>query len=190
MPISREKRVLTTGEVAKICHVAPRTVSKWFDSGKLRGYRIPGSRDRRIPVKDLIDFMRLHGIPLSELDGGICRVLVVDLAPTDGLAEAMMGTGRFDVRTTHDGFEAGLLATRFHPHVVVLDTTADVAEATAICRSIHNASDVHATVIAAADGSDQTRQSLRGNGFDAVIAKPFTPAQLAGVIEQVTDLTF
>ena len=38
-----DKEVLTTGEVAKICNVAPRTVSKWFDSGSLKGYRIPGS---------------------------------------------------------------------------------------------------------------------------------------------------
>src|ERR687886_569888 len=34
------KKVFTTGQVAKICKVAPRTVSKWFDSGRLRGYRI------------------------------------------------------------------------------------------------------------------------------------------------------
>lgn len=27
----RQKDILTTGEVAKICNVAPRTVSKWFD---------------------------------------------------------------------------------------------------------------------------------------------------------------
>ena len=40
------KKVFTTGQVAKICKVAPRTVSKWFDSGRLRGYRIPGSQDR------------------------------------------------------------------------------------------------------------------------------------------------
>ena len=35
-------KVFTTGQVAKICKVAPRTVSKWFDSGRLKGYRIPG----------------------------------------------------------------------------------------------------------------------------------------------------
>ena len=39
-----DKDVLTTGEVAKICNVASRTVSKWFDSGQLKGYRIPARR--------------------------------------------------------------------------------------------------------------------------------------------------
>ncbi|MFN9969658.1 MAG: helix-turn-helix domain-containing protein, partial [Phycisphaerae bacterium] len=60
-----DKEVLTTGEVAKICNVAPRTVSKWFDSGSLKGYRIPGSRDRRIPTSELIRFMKAHNIPLE-----------------------------------------------------------------------------------------------------------------------------
>ena len=62
------KKVFTTGQVAKICKVAPRTVSKWFDSGRLRGYRIPGSQDRRIPRADLISFLNEHGMPLGELE--------------------------------------------------------------------------------------------------------------------------
>ena len=53
MTDTKGKDVLTTGEVAKICNVAPRTVSKWFDSGALTGYRIPGSKDRRIPLNDV-----------------------------------------------------------------------------------------------------------------------------------------
>ena len=34
-------KVFTTGQVAKICKVAPRTVSKWFDSGRLTGISHP-----------------------------------------------------------------------------------------------------------------------------------------------------
>lgn len=56
-------KVYTTGQTAKICQVAPRTVSKWFDSGRLRGYRIPGSQDRRIPEKYLIALMKETGFP-------------------------------------------------------------------------------------------------------------------------------
>ena len=40
------KKVFTTGQVAKICKVAPRTVSKWFDSGRLRGTDL-GDLDRK-----------------------------------------------------------------------------------------------------------------------------------------------
>ena len=77
----RQRDVLTTGQVAKICNDAPRTVSKWFDSGQLRGYRIPGSKDRRIPLAQLIRFMQAHNIPLGDLDTGTVRVLILDSDP-------------------------------------------------------------------------------------------------------------
>ena len=76
--MTMQKTVLTTGDVAKLCSVAPRTVSKWFDSGKLRGYRIPGSKDRRIPVEQLVRFMRSHNIPLNGLETGQTRLLILD----------------------------------------------------------------------------------------------------------------
>lgn len=60
------RKVFTTGQAAKICKVAPRTICKWFDSGRLRGYRIPGSQDRRIPRDQLIRFLRDNGMPEAE----------------------------------------------------------------------------------------------------------------------------
>jgi excisionase family DNA binding protein len=64
------KRVFTTGQVAKICRVSPRTVSKWFDSGRLQGYRIPGSQDRRIPRESVIQFLKENHMPLHGLEEG------------------------------------------------------------------------------------------------------------------------
>ena len=59
-------KIYTTGQVAKLCKVAPRTVSKWFDSGRLKGYRLPGSQDRRIPREELYNFLTEHGMPIPE----------------------------------------------------------------------------------------------------------------------------
>lgn len=58
------QNIFTTGQVAKICNVFPRTVCKWFDSGRLRGYRIPGSQDRRVPKEYLLRFLREHAMPI------------------------------------------------------------------------------------------------------------------------------
>lgn len=72
------KTIFSTGQVAKICKVAPRTVSKWFDSGRLRGYRIPGSQDRRIPREHLISFLKENGMPLGEFEeNGSVSVLCI-----------------------------------------------------------------------------------------------------------------
>ncbi len=54
--------ILTIGQVAKHCGVAPRTATKWFDSGRLKGYRIPGSQDRRVPLEELMKFLRDNGM--------------------------------------------------------------------------------------------------------------------------------
>src|SRR5512137_1885636 len=108
--MSKRKDVLTTGQVASICNVAPRTVSKWFDSGQLRGYRIPGSKDRRIPLAQLVRFMRDHGIPFNGLETGRPRVVVVDTDEPFArlVAEALSREGRFEVRTAASAFEAGV----------------------------------------------------------------------------------
>ena len=64
--MAKGNNVSTIGDVAKICNVAPRTVSQWFDKGLLTGYRIPGSRDRRIPIDELACFMDAHNIPIPD----------------------------------------------------------------------------------------------------------------------------
>lgn len=57
--------VFTTGEVARITSVSPRTVSSWIDKGRLPGaYRIPGSSDRRVPLKALVAFLLDNKMPV------------------------------------------------------------------------------------------------------------------------------
>lgn len=65
--MAKGKNVFTTGDIAKICNVAQKTVSKWFDNGQLSGYRLPGSNDRRIPFDDLVTFMQTNNMPLQPL---------------------------------------------------------------------------------------------------------------------------
>jgi len=67
--------VFTTGQVANICHVAPRTVSKWIDAGTLKGYRIPGSNDRRVPRDQLVKFLREHDFPLNGMEETLCLMV-------------------------------------------------------------------------------------------------------------------
>ena len=189
MGVTNQKEVLTTGEVAKICHVAPRTVSKWFDSGKLRGYRIPGSRDRRIPLAQLVAFMRAHGIPMDAMDGGICRVLIVDNAP-DEVIDALRESERYKISTAANDFEAGLIAQQFRPHVIVLDVQDKPDEAIAVCRNIKaNPALQAASVIAAGKGLTRDQgEALLAEGFDACLDKPYSLKQFVRAVQRATDL--
>ena len=151
----RSKDVLTTGEVAKICNVAPRTVSKWFDSGKLRGYRIPGSKDRRIPVQQLIRFMRAHGIPVNGLESGITRVLLAesDQAMADLLSKALTNDAGYEVRVVQSAFEAGAAAQSEKPHVMLIDIRLQGLGGREAVRAIKNVSDLNSCKLIAMTGS-------------------------------------
>lgn len=54
--------IYTTGQVAEIFGVTTRHVCQWFDSGRMRGYRIPGSQDRRIAGEHIEKFADEYGI--------------------------------------------------------------------------------------------------------------------------------
>ena len=121
--MAKGKKVLTTGEVARICNVAPRTVSKWFDRGQLKGYRIPGSKDRRIPVSELTRFMKAHNMPAAALPVGKLRVLIADSnqETTSVLAETLRTRADYEVQTVRSNFETGMVAQKFAPHVLLVN---------------------------------------------------------------------
>ncbi len=184
------KNVLTTGEVARICSVAPRTVSKWFDAGHLRGYRIPGSKDRRIPLEHLVRFMRAHGIPLKGLDSGRTRVLVFDGDESlcQAIRSALTENAGFEVRTAASALEAGAAAQEFRPHVIIVDVTrVDVTPRamTRFARSL-GASELTCLVGTARGMTEAQGQALLQQGFDGYLSKPFDVRSLIRLIEEKT----
>lgn len=193
MRATGQKEVLTTGEVARICRVAPRTVSKWVDSGKLRGYRIPGSRDRRIPLGQLIAFMRAHDIPLDGLDQGVCRIIVLSTDTPRELARQVNQAGRYDLRVAHNEFEAGMIAQQFRPHVVVVDLPDNQQEALAVCRMIKNADGMEAAKVLAVTGANgagtsaASRQLASARACDGFLARPVSAGSLLAAVEEATN---
>ena len=187
-----ERDVLTTGEVAKICNVASRTVSKWFDSGQLRGYRIPGSKDRRIPLNELYRFMKAHGIPMDGITSGNTRVLIADddTEVVSVLRQVLSEQTSYEVRTATTGFAAGLEAERFRPHVVLLDVHLDDANNTHVAQLLRESEHLSITRVVAMSGklTDGQAQGLRAAGFDGFLKKPFQVRQVVDAIEQVSSL--
>ena len=172
--------------------MAPRTVSKWFDSGKLKGYRIPGSRDRRIPLSQLLQFMRAYGMPLQELEGNTTRVLVVDPArdAASALAESLSRTDRCEVRTAANDFEAGLVAGSFHPHVIFVDVVSESIDAREILRNLRGNPDLAAAHVVALAGAltRGQREVLLRKGFDQVLCRPCAVEDLLAAVEEAMNL--
>ena len=157
------RTIFTTGQVAKICKVAPRTVSKWFDSGRLRGYRIPGSQDRRIPREHLIRFLKEHGMPLGELEDeamGKLLLVGVEIAVRGNLLD-LMPPEDYKIETANSGFEAGIQAESLHPDCVVIDFAMGRTEAMLIAQNLRKNGDYADAVLVALLSDDDT-----ASGFD------------------------
>lgn len=193
--LSFDKDVLTTGEVAKICNVAPRTVSKWFDTGVLKGYRIPGSKDRRIPVSQLVRFMKEHGIPFDGVTGGKSRILVVDDEQdiVDALQKVLSEQANYEVRSATSGFQAGMELERFKPHVMLLDMhlgDGEGGDVRSIAKFVRSDDDLQLCKIIGMSGklTDGQFAQLKGQGFDGYLKKPFAVRQVVEAIEHATAL--
>jgi len=192
--MAKGKNVLTTGDVAKICNVAPRTVSKWFDNGQLKGYRIPGSKDRRIPVSELIRFMKANNMPAPTLPVGKIRVLIVN--GDDGAASALADTLRtqadYEVQTANSNFETGTIAQKFAPHVLLVSLLAEGIDATSICKSIRTNEDLQTIkIIALANQlSDSESAALLQKGFDGSISNSGDTGEIIKKIEEATAIIY
>jgi excisionase family DNA binding protein len=192
--MAKGKNVLTTGDVAKICNVASRTVSKWFDNGQLRGYRIPGSKDRRIPLGELIRFMKAHNMPTMGLASAHTRIIVVDSNENTArtVANSLRTKTDYEVQIAQNEFEAGLALQRFSPHVVLINLLDEGMDATAICKSIRANEDLQTIkVIAVANHlSDSELAALLKKGFDGYIPYYADAAALISKIEEVTAIIY
>ena len=176
------KKVFTTGQVAKICKVAPRTVSKWFDSGRLRGYRIPGSQDRRIPREHLIRFLKEHGMPLGDLeDEVIGKVLAVgaDAPLLETLNQELGQSGSFRIESAASGFEAGIQAESFHPDCVLVDFSMGRTEALQICQNLRRNAEYQDTVLIALLPDEENSNGFDRASITELFKRPFDPALLA-----------
>ena len=175
------KDVLTTGEVAKICNVAPRTVSKWFDSGALHGYRIPGSKDRRIPLNQLIRFMKQHGMPLNGLMTGSTRILIVDDEQdiVEVLEKILEDEAKYEVEVARGGFAAGITAEKFRPHVILMDMHLKDIDAPEVVKQVKSNPDLQLTKVIAMSGklTDEEAKGLLAKGLTGSSASRSTSAR-------------
>jgi two-component system, OmpR family, response regulator len=185
------KSVYTTGEVAEICKVSQQTVIRCFDSGKLRGFRVPGSKFRRIPRESLMLFMKENSIPLDNLPSGKKRVLVVDddEAILEMLMELLERDGRFEVRVAHGGYEAGMMTQEFRPDAIVLDYKLPDIDGNRVCRTIRANPDFAETriiIISGVADPDEINE-LRAAGADDFLKKPFQIDELIARIMQLVN---
>ena len=186
------KQVFTTGEAAEICKVSQQTIIRCFDSGRLQGFRVPGSRFRRIPRAELVRFMKANDIPSDALGSTKKRILVVDDDEqiVELLVDVLRRDERFEVRTASTGYDAGLLTEQFKPHIILLDYMLPDINGNLVCDRVRSNPELKETRVIIVSGvvSKEEIGALTNNGADAFIKKPFDIEQLVGHISELLNI--
>ena len=201
-----DKEVFTTGEAAQVCNVSQQTIIRCFDSGRLQGFRVPGSKFRRIPREDLLRFMRENDIPTETLaptnhndstlavpPSGKKRVLIVDDDPQiiDVFVEFLSRNGDFDVRTAQTGYDAGMQTEAFRPDLILLDYMLPDVNGNVVCRELRKRPELAGTKIVFISGvvGRDSVDKLKEAGANAFIAKPFDLAEVLHTIQSLLGVT-
>lgn len=200
---SGPKRVFTTGEAADVCKVSQQTVIRCFDAGRLGGFRVPGSKFRRIPRADLLKFMKANSIPLenlakfegtsvgalSEDDGATKRILVVDddAQILEMFKDLFTGDKRFTLKFAANGYEAGMATESFRPHLIILDFMLPDINGDVVCRRLRAIEHLKETKVLFVSGvvSQADIERLSSAGASGFIAKPFDVGALMKRVEQL-----
>jgi two-component system, OmpR family, response regulator len=186
------KRSFTTGEAAQICKVSQQTIIRCFDSGRLSGFRVPGSKFRRIPRDELIRFMKDNDIPLEIIEGSTRRILVVDDDPgvVELFQDVLARDDRFEIRAAATGYDAGMLTESFRPHLIVLDFMLPDINGNIVCQRIRSNPQLRDTKIIFVSGvvDQQQIDTLLAAGGNEFIKKPFNVHTFLGRIQELLGM--
>ena len=171
------KTVFTTGEAAKICKVSQQTIIRCFDNGQLKGFRVPGSRFRRIPREALYRFMKDNGIPTDALESGKRKVLLVDddVEIVEMIHKSLEDDGRFEVRIAANGFDAGMMVKEYRPDLIILDVMLPDINGKEVCHRVRSDNTLEEVRIICISGmvEEDKIQELKLAGADDFLHKPF-----------------
>ena len=186
------KDLFTTGEAAEICRVSQQTIIRCFDAGRLEGFRVPGSRFRRIPRPNLVKFMKDNKIPLDSIESGKRKVLIVDddAEIVELIVEVLERDGRFEVKTASSGYEAGIATQRFRPELILLDYMLPDVNGNVVCQTIRRNPEFENIKIIIVSGvvkEDEIAQLLK-SGAEDFIRKPFNITELTDKITSVLQM--
>src|SRR5262249_17939836 len=188
---STVKDVYTTGEAAEICKVSQQTIIRCFDAGRLGGFRVPGSKFRRITRDALVKFMKDNAIPLDTLDSGRRKVLVVDddAEIVELFVDVLNRDGRFEVKTAATGYDAGVYTQEFMPDLMILDYMLPDVNGNVVCQTIRNNPKFEHMKIIIVSGvvNQEEINDLLKAGANDFVKKPFNIEKL---IERMGELMF
>jgi CheY-like chemotaxis protein len=181
------------------------TIIRRFDSGHIKGYRVPGSRFRRIPKDTILRYAAEHHLPVYDIEE-LCmpksptpppelpgvregRALIVeDDRHLGDIVEKLLTADGWEVRIARNGFDAAFMALTFRPKLVLMDILLPGLDGREACREIRAERRLDGVKILAMTAlkDDKSKAEIFAAGADAYLSKPF---DLKTLRETVAELT-
>lgn len=180
-------KTLTSGEIAAFCDVNLRTVIRWIESGKLKGFKLPGRGNNRVLVDDFIDFLERHNMPVpQQLHGDATPgiLIVDDEMPVAKSIQRVARRAGYDTMIATGGFQAGIMLSQNNPKLMTLDLSMPGMDGYSVIqftREQQRYKRLKIIVISALD--DISLERALDLGADAVLQKPFSNHDLTSLLD-------
>lgn len=189
--VKGQSQFLTTGDVARWCHVTTNAVKKWIREKNLPAFKTPGGHFR-IRVEDFEEFVARYRMPLADAlrQARGAKVLVVDDDP-DLLSSVVLALSdpgqRLTVSTASDGYEALISIGRLKPDIVILDLKMPRVDGLEVCRQLKTGADTRGIAIVVMTGfpTKANLKKLKEWGVEEVLPKPFSLEALLATVDRL-----
>ncbi len=188
------KKVFTTTEAARVCHVERATIIRWIDVGILKAFKTPTGRNK-ILVEDLVDLLKKNGMPIPDDLTGFAKPIVYVVDDEDDflflLEERLMGENRsapFELLTFKNGFDALMAIGRECPDVLITDIRMPEMNGYELCKKLKENGDTHFMKIIIISGylDAELGKFKAENLADAYLEKPIDFVRLRELLSEYT----
>jgi two-component system, OmpR family, response regulator VicR len=185
--LPNRKTTYTSGDVARLLNINPRTARLYLTQGRIKGTRNPVTGTWTVTHQAVSAFLEERGVEPSAI-GFPVKVLIVDDEPAVLKSiEAILGSSmwNFVFETSTDGYEALIRLGQRAPDLIILDSRMPNVDGKQVLQAIRNQRNVARTKILIVTAHPEDVDELLRVGAHDALLKPFEPQQL---IEKVTSL--
>ena len=183
------ERTFTTFEVARLCGVFHTTVINWVNKGKLKARVTPGGH-RRIPLSELVPFMKKYDMPVPADIGDPHRaILILDDEPMmTKLIERgfLKHKDRYTVQLSNNPVDALVQIGKKLPDLLVMDLMMPVMDGFQVCQILKSNPATKDMKIIAISGRKliASQQDFLAQNVDEFLQKPFEMDDLVASVEK------
>ncbi|MCD6119449.1 response regulator [bacterium] len=192
------KKIYSTTEAARICHVERATIIRWIDVGILKAFKTPTGRNK-ILTEDLVDLLKENKMPIPAVLRELARKLIYVVDDEEDflyiIKERLIGEkgeAPFDLETFDNGFEALMSIGKKRPDILITDVRMPEMNGYELCKKLKENGDTKMMKIIIISGYlDQELDRFKKNGLaDAYLEKPIDFKELRRLITAYADIEF